>query len=71
MTFAFSQVVFGALLCGLAVWVIADRRSSRKMAQMDWKNLVDRIYRLNMVGLSAVAVDYLTPRRGQVDLEPN
>ena len=71
MTFALPQFVFAALLCGLAVWVIADRRSARKMAQMDWKTLVDRLYHLNVDELSAVAVDYLTPHRGQVDLEPN
>jgi hypothetical protein len=71
MTSALSQLVFGALLCGLAVWVITDWRSSRKLAQMDWKNLVDRISHLDMVELSAVAVDYLTPRRGQIDLEPS
>jgi len=71
MTFSLSYFVFGALLSGLAVWVIADRRSARKLAQLDWKNLVDGLYRLDMVELSAVAVDYLTPRRGQVDLEPN
>jgi hypothetical protein len=41
------------------------------MAQLDWKELVAGLYRLDMVELSAVAMDYLTPRRGQIDLEPN
>jgi hypothetical protein len=71
MTIAFSDLVFGALLCGLAGAAIADRRLSHKMAQLDWKELVAGLYRLDMVELSAVAMDYLTPRRGQIDLEPN
>jgi hypothetical protein len=71
MTVALSHLVFGALLCGFAGWVIADRRSSRKIARPDWKQLVAGLYRLDMVELSAVAADYLTPRRSQIDIEPN
>lgn len=71
MTIALPYLVFGALLCGLAVAVLADRRSSHKLALLDWDNLVAGLYRLDMVELSAVATDYLTPRRGQIDLEPN
>jgi hypothetical protein len=71
MTIALSYLVFGALICGFAGAVIADRRASRKIAQLDWKELVAGLYRLDMVELSAVAMDYLTPRRGQIDLEPN
>jgi hypothetical protein len=71
MTVALPYLVFGALLCGFAAAVLADRRSSQKMALLDWNDLVARLYRLDMVELSAVATDYLTPRRGQIDLEPN
>jgi hypothetical protein len=70
MTFALSYLVFGVLLCTFAGAVIADRRSSRKMALLDWSDLVAGLHRLNMVELSAVARDYLTPRRGQIDMEP-
>jgi hypothetical protein len=71
MTFELPYLVFGAILCGLAIMVLADRHSSRKLAQLDWNELVARLYRLNMVELSAVATDYLTPHRGQIDLEPD
>jgi hypothetical protein len=71
MTIALSYLVFGALLCGFAGAVIADRRASRKTVQMDWKELVAGLNRLNVVELSVVAVDYLTPHRGQIDIEPN
>jgi hypothetical protein len=70
MTFELSYFLFGALLCGFAGAVIADRRASRKMALLDWNDLVSGLYRLDMVELSAVAMDYLAPRRGQIDLEP-
>ncbi|MGA3159786.1 MAG: hypothetical protein ABSC77_01110 [Terracidiphilus sp.] len=70
MTFALPYLVFGAVLCGLAAVVIADRRSSRTMVLLEWNDLVAGIYRLDVVELSAVAVDYLTPRRGQIEMEP-
>jgi hypothetical protein len=70
MTSALSYLVFGALICGFAAAVFEDRRSSRKMALLDWHDLVARLNRLDMVELSAVAMDYLAPRRGQIDLEP-
>jgi hypothetical protein len=71
MTIALSYLVFGALLFGFAGWVVADRRSTRKTAQLDWYDLVAELYRLNMVELSAVALDYLTPRHNQIDMEPS
>jgi hypothetical protein len=41
------------------------------MARLDWHALVSGLNRLDMVELSAVAMDYLSPRRGQLDIEPN
>ncbi|MGD0294591.1 MAG: hypothetical protein ABSB30_12110 [Terracidiphilus sp.] len=71
MTFALPYFLFGVLLCSLVSAVIADRRSSRRIALLDWNDLVAGLHRLDMVELSAVATDYLTPRRGQIDMEPN
>lgn len=70
MTFTFSQIVFGLLLFGFAAWVLADRRSSRKLATMDWKQLVAGLHRLDMVEVSSVATDYLTPHPMQIEIEP-
>jgi Xaa-Pro aminopeptidase len=70
MTFALPYLVFGALLCSFALAVIADRRSSHKLAQLDWHDLVAALQRLDMAEVSAVAIDYLTPHRGQIDMEP-
>ncbi len=71
MTTALPYLIFGVLLCGLAAAVIADRRSSRKRAQLEWHDLVARLHRLDVAELSAVAIDYLAPHRGQIDLEAN
>jgi len=71
MTIALPYLAFGVLLCGFVAAVIADRHSSHKLAPLDWHDLVAGLYRLDMVELSAVATDYLTPRRGQIDMEPN
>jgi hypothetical protein len=70
MTIALSYLVFGGLLCGFAGVVIADSISSRKRSQRDWHDLVASLHRVDFAGVSAVALDYLTPRRGQIDLEP-
>ena len=70
MTFELPYFVFGAILCVFAGAVLADRRASRKIALLDWNDLVAALYRLDMVELSAVAMDYLAPHRGQIDLEP-
>ena len=59
------------MLCGFAGVVIADRRSSRKRAQRDWHELVAGLHRLDFEGVSTVAIDYLTPHRGQIDMEPD
>jgi hypothetical protein len=71
MTPALSYLVFGALLCAFAGLVITDRLASRKDAKQEWHKLVARLCPLNIVELSAIAVDYMTPHRNQIEMEPN
>lgn len=71
MTFALSYIVFGGLLCGFAGVVIADLLASRKRRQRDWHDLVASLRRVDFAGVSTVAINYLTPRRGQIELEPD
>lgn len=71
MTFALSYLVFAALLCGFAGVVVADWASSRRRAQRDWHELVAQLHRVDFEGVSTVAIDYLTPRRGQIEMEPD
>ena len=70
MTFALSYLVFGVVLCGFAAAVLVGWQSSRTMAQREWHDLVAELQPVDFEGVSAVATDYLTPRRGQIDLEP-
>src|SRR5208337_66489 len=70
MTNALPYLVFGALLCGLSFVALSDRRSSRKTAKLSWHDLVASVQRLDMAEVSAVAIDYLTPHRGQIDMDP-
>jgi len=53
------------LLCALAfLWLFTRQRKERS-----WNDLVARLYKIEPVGLSAVALDYMTPRHNQIDLE--
>jgi hypothetical protein len=70
MTFETSYFVFAALLCGFAGVVIADRLAHRKQSQRDWHELVAGVQSIDFKGVSEIALDYLTPHRGQIDLEP-
>jgi hypothetical protein len=65
-----SYVVFGVLIGAIAQVVIADRLSSRKKMQQDWYKLVAGLHRVDVAGVSEVALDYLTPHRGQINLQP-
>jgi hypothetical protein len=65
-----SYLVFGVLICAIARVVIADRLSSRKKRQEDWHELVAGLHPVDFAGVSEVALDYLTPHCGQIDLEP-
>ncbi len=71
MTLALSYLVFGALLCGIAGVVTADWFSARMRSQRDWHDLVASLREVDFAGVSTVAIDYLTPRRGQIDIEPD
>jgi hypothetical protein len=70
MTISLSYLLFGVLLGCFAGLVIADRRGAHKLAQRGWNDLVADLNHLDMVELSAIAVDYLNPRRSQIDMEP-
>lgn len=54
------------LLCLLTSLLLQVQKQRRR----GWHNLVADLYRLDMVELSAIAIDYLTPQCNQIDLEP-
>jgi hypothetical protein len=71
MIIPLSYLVFGALLGGVLIAVIADWYSSRKWSRQDWRTLVARLRPVDFAGVSAVATDYLIPRGGQTELNPD
>lgn len=71
MTSELSYLVFGALICGIAGTILIDWWASRKNSQRDWHDLVAGLHHVDFKGVSTVAVDYLTPHRGQIDMEPD
>ncbi len=71
MTFALPYLVFGAMLCAFAGAVVANWRSALRQREREWRDIVAELRPVDFAGVSAVALDYLTPSRGQIDLEPN
>jgi len=70
MTFMpFFTITFGAFLCALVGAVIADWNAYRKLSKRGWHDLVADLGKVNLPGVTAVAVDYLTPCRDQLTLE--
>lgn len=70
MTFLQSYLVFaisGALLATLAMLLL----QLLKRRKQGWHELVAGLSQLDMVEVSAVAIDYLAPHSGQIDLEPD
>jgi len=56
----------GVLLGALAI-LVAQLRQQR---QRSWHEIAAGLQQLNTDGLSAVAIDYLEPHSGQIDMEP-
>jgi hypothetical protein len=70
MTSGLLHFVFCALLCGFLGTAISGWRSLLKQRRRDWHELAAGLQKVNSAGVAEVALDYLTPHRGQIDLEP-
>ncbi|MGD0830421.1 MAG: hypothetical protein ABR907_05715 [Terracidiphilus sp.] len=71
MTLAPQTLLFGVFLVGLVAALIVNWRSLLKQRQREWHELVASLQQVDFVGVSTVATDYLSPHRGQIDLEPD
>lgn len=71
MTFAYSSFLFAALLCALAGAAVSVLWSSHRRRQRGWYELVAGLQPVEWIGMSAVALDYLTPRAGQLEIQPD
>ena len=67
---SFPYVLLTAVVSGLAVTAIRSHRSALKLNQRSWNELVESLQFIDFRGVSLVARDYLDPRKGQIDLEP-
>jgi hypothetical protein len=67
---SFPYVLLSAVIGGLAVTAVRSQRSSIKLSQSSWNELVSGLEFIDFRGVSLVARDYLDPSKGQIDLEP-
>src|SRR5579875_1550920 len=63
-------LLLSAVAGGLALAAVRAQRKTIKLTDRTWNDLVDSIEFIDFRGVSLVARDYLEPRRGQIDLEP-
>ncbi len=63
-------ILLAAFVGVLSVTAIRSQRASVKLNRRSWNELVAGLQFIDFRGISLVARDYLDPRRGQIDLEP-
>ena len=59
-----------AVIGGLATAAIRSQRATLKITRRTWSEVLSEVEFVNFSGVSMVARDYLEPRKGQIDLEP-
>jgi len=59
-----------AVVGGLTVTAVRSQRSAIKLNNRSWSELVEELHFVDSRGLILVARDYLDPRKGQIDLQP-
>jgi hypothetical protein len=58
------------VIAGLVYAALQSQRSSLKLNHRTWNELISTIEFIDNRGITLVARDYLEPRKGQIDLEP-
>ncbi len=66
----FPYVLLIAVVGSLAVTALRSQRSALRLSKRSWNELVSELQFVDFRGVSVVARDYLDPRKGQIDLEP-
>ena len=59
------------VIIGLAVTAVRSQRSAIKLSQRSWEQLVSQLHFVDSRGINLVARDYLDPRKGQIELQPD
>ena len=63
-------VLLMIVVIGLAVTAVHAQRVSIKLSQRNWDQVVGELQFVDFRGIHLVARDYLDPRRGQIELQP-
>lgn len=62
-------ILFGLTVAILVFLSVRTHVQASRIARLDWDHLVARIKPVPFAGVSAVALDYLQPRKGQMRIE--
>ncbi len=62
-------ILFGLTVAIVVVLSVNTHVQASRMARLDWDDLVAQIKPVPFAGVSAVALDYLQPRKGQMRIE--
>ncbi|HEY0785901.1 MAG TPA: hypothetical protein VGD62_08505 [Acidobacteriaceae bacterium] len=70
MQSSLPYILLATFVCGLAATAYRSQRRAIKLNNRTWDQLLSELQFLDFRGVSLVASDYLNPRKGQIDLEP-
>ena len=62
-------ILFGLTVAIVLVLSVRTHRQASRIARLRWEDLVAQIKPVPFAGVSAVALDYLQPRKGQMRIE--
>jgi hypothetical protein len=71
MPIPLPYLLLAAVICSYIVMAIRSQRSSLRLNNRSWLQLVAGLQAIDSEGLEVVARDYLEPRKGQIELEPS
>ncbi len=64
-------VLFGLMIVFVGFPLVRTRIKVSRLARLSWDELVAKLEPVPVAGISAVALDYLQPVKGQLRIEPN
>ncbi len=68
---ALPYVLLTVAVGSLITAAVRSQRSSIKLSQRTWNQVLAEVQFIDFRGISLVARDYLEPRKGQIDLQPD
>jgi hypothetical protein len=65
-----TYYALAAALIGLLIGALYGQRRTVRLSDRAWDDILDRIQRIDRMGLATVAVDYLNPPQHQTAIQP-